>query len=493
MAGGWEPHLSPSEFRLAGDPLAVVYESGQGDFISILSTSDKNALLEFRVQGDSVDSGTLRAGPRDIIVLEDDPDTNGTYFVHITDGPGQGASGTTVRRINSTLSRNEFTVLTQPLDDPPTTDTEYDLLRQIISGTVQSATANSVELEAGDGGSVDDGDFILVGDELRLIPSAPAVDTVTVSGVWANTPNAGETYRILRVEDAQARAQARSARLAVLAASASGSNNEYNDLFLEITSRPGQTPDGRQIEDYFGATRLVVMAEDFPSPPDDTSDYRITVSSVSQGWFTYKEPNQTELRPELSWEYWNGRGFVGLPVVDKTENFLVGGTVEFTLPEDVGKTEVAGQENFWIRARIVGGDYGRELFTVDPDTGRITIEKDPIRPPLIKELSIEYEVTEFQQPQFCLTLNNLNYLDQTAANSTENKNFLPFVPLDDQSKTLYFGFNQPLKGEPDQDLLRRERVAGRRAQQAEAPLAVCLRERLERAARGRWHRGVHPA
>ena len=448
IGGGWEPHLSPSEFRLASDPLAVVYESGQGDFVSILSTSDKNALLEFRVQGDSVDSGTLRAGPRDIIVLEDDPDTNGTYFVHITDGPGSGASGTTVRRINTTLSRNEFTVLTQPLDDPPTTDTEYNLLLQIISGNVVSATANSVELEAGDGGSVADGDFILVDDELRLIPSAPAADTVTVSGVWADTPNAGETYRILRVEDAEARAQARSARLAVLEASASGSNNEYNDLFLEITAGPGQSPGGRQIEDYFGATRLVVMAEDFPSPPDDTSDYRITVSSVSQGWFTYKEPNQTELRPELSWEYWNGRGFVGLPVVDKTENFLVGGTVEFTLPEDIGKTEVAGQENFWIRARIVGGDYGRELFTVDPDTGRVTIEKDPIRPPLIKELSIEYEVTEFQQPQFCLTLNSLNYLDQTAANSTENKNFLPFVPLDDQSKTLYFGFNQPLKGGP---------------------------------------------
>ena len=448
MGGGWEPFLSPSEFRLAGDPTAVVYTSGQGDFISILSTSDKNALLEFRIQGDSVESGTLGAGPRDIIVLREDPDTNGTYFVRITDGPGQDASGITIRRINNALSRHKLAVLAQPLDDPPTTDTEYDLLRQIVTGSVVSASANTAELQMGDGGSVEDEDFILVGDEMRLIPNAPGADIVTVSGVWANTPNAGDTYRILRVEDARAKAQERSVRLAVLKAAPGDPDNKYNDLFLEITSGPGQSPGGRQIEDYVGAARLVVMAEDFPSPPDDTSDYRISVSSVSQGWFTYKEPNQTELRPELSWEYWNGRGFVGLPVVDKTENFLIGGTVEFTLPEDIGKTEVAGQENFWIRARIVGGDYGRELFTVDPDTGRVTIEKDPIRPPLIKELSIEYQVTEFQQPQFCLTLNNLNYVDQTAANSTENKNFLPFVPLDDQSKTLYFGFNQPLKGGP---------------------------------------------
>jgi hypothetical protein len=190
------------------------------------------------------------------------------------------------------------------------------------------------------------------------------------------------------------------------------------------------------------------MQEDFVQPPLKGSAYTITVSSVSQGWFVYQEPDQTELRPELSWEYWNGRGFVALEKRDKTQNLLVGGTVEFILPEDIAKTEVAGQESFWIRARIVGGDYGRELISVDPVTNKIKVEKDPIRPPLIKDLSIKYEVTEFKDLKVCLTLNNLNYLDQTAANLTVDKHFFPFIPLADTGKTLYFGLDRAVKGGP---------------------------------------------
>ena len=463
----WQSFLSPSEFKLAGDPSAVIYTINLKESVSVLSTSDKNALLEFRVQGQAKNSGTLRAGPRTIIELEREPDRNDrTYYVNITDGPGKSAVGDTVRQIDDddSLSQDTFAVLTRPLDAPATTATTYDLLRQRfdggtpISGTVVNATNATVTLVAGDGSKIGDDDhWVLIedashtNDQIRAIDSI-LDDTVSVTPNWTTTPATSQTYRILLRERTDDHPDENSVLLASLASSASGDDGEYNDNFLEITFGPGASPAKLQIDDYVGDTRHVLMAQELPSLPisfpDNTSSYIITDTSILRGWFAYKEPNQTELRPELSWEYFNGRGFVGLPVKDKTENFLVGGTVEFTLPEDIGKTEVAGQENFWIRARIVGGDYGRELFTVDPKTGQVKIEKDPIRPPLIKELTIEYTVTEFQEPQFCVTFNNLNFLDQTAANSTENKNFEPFVPLEDTGKTLYFGFNQPLKGGP---------------------------------------------
>jgi len=34
---------------------------------------------------------------------------------------------------------------------------------------------------------------------------------------------------------------------------------------------------------------------------------------------------------------------------------------------DIQKTMVGGQENFWIRVKIAGGDYGREKFIEFPD------------------------------------------------------------------------------------------------------------------------------
>lgn len=463
--GVWESFLSPSEFKLTSDPFAVVYTVNLKQSASVLSTSDKNALLEFRVQGKVLNAGTLRAGPLSIIILANKPsDNNRLNFVNITAGPGKSAAGETIRLLDNSLSDDEFAVLTQPLEAAPTTATQYDLLRQRLrpdntnlTGAVAAATSSTVTLVSGDGAHVNTVEnFLLIedashtNDQIREIASK-AGDTVTVSPDWTTLPTTSQTYRVLRREQEGDSPTENSVRLAMLAASASGSDNTYNNNFLEIVSGHAQGPGKLLIDDYEGgATKHVTMAQDLPSSPfpDNTSQYLITDSAVSRGWFAYKDPNQTDLRPELSWEYWNGRGFVGLAVKDKTENFLVGGTVEFTLPEDIGKTEVAGQENFWIRARIVGGDYGRELFTVDPKTGRVTIEKDPIRPPLVKELTIEYTVTEFQQPQFCLTLNNLRYLDQTAANTTENKNFEPYVPLDDAGKTLYFGFNQPLKGGP---------------------------------------------
>src|SRR5205814_9156224 len=104
-------------------------------------------------------------------------------------------------------------------------------------------------------------------------------------------------------------------------------------------------------------------------------------------------------------------------------------------PKDIAATEVAGQSNYWIRARLVGGNYGQVRFEVvsktDPtthDTTFTTERKDFSRPPIVKSLTISYKLTEEQSPKTVLTLNNLDYIDQTAANITTNKSFQPFEP-----------------------------------------------------------------
>jgi hypothetical protein len=152
--------------------------------------------------------------------------------------------------------------------------------------------------------------------------------------------------------------------------------------------------------------------------------------------------------PELSWEYWNGRGWLSLSVDDGTNELLAEGDITFTVPKSIQPTEVAGQENFWIRARLVGGDYGRETFKIV--NNEIVSEKSTLRPPKVRSLSILYEA----QPEpaaTCLSFNNLDYLDQTAASLLGGAHFPPFYGLErvpDRDVSLFFGFDRPFRGGP---------------------------------------------
>jgi baseplate J-like protein len=154
--------------------------------------------------------------------------------------------------------------------------------------------------------------------------------------------------------------------------------------------------------------------------------------------------------PALSWEYWNGHGWLSLAVADGTRNLLANGDAVFEVPKSIESTEVAGQENFWIRVRLVGGDYGRETFSVDKITGKVISEKSTLRPPKVRSLRIRYQSPPVP-PGTCLTFNNLDYLDQTAACQLGGARFRPFEPLErypDRSLTLYLGFDKPFKTGP---------------------------------------------
>lgn len=445
----WVDHKTTNDIELNGDPFVIENPAGS---VSVLSTSKKNVLLEFRIDQTALVTGTLEAGPRSIVFLDNVPAPAGTYYIHILTGPGAGSSNDAVRKIKDPT--HQFVVLDLPLlDESPTTDTVYDLLRQEGSGTVTgvNAAGDTLTLPSVAGIQVNDRIFVENAGgrfQLRTIDAAPVGNDVHVS-VDLDTSETLTNYVVLRI-DAQTH-QDHATRLselrAVLPAPAQP-NDFYNNKFLRITNGPGRSPVGRRINDYFHDTNNVVVDSKFLEDPTNASDFAISVSPVGEAWHIHEDKSQPDVRPELSWEYWNGKGFVHLPVEDTTNRFLVPGKVTFTIPEDIDKTEVAGQENYWIRARIVGGDYGREQFTFNKDTGEIKVEKDPIRPPKVNSFGISYSVIELKEPQFCLTFNSLNYLDQTAANVTANKNFFPFIPLSDEGKTLYFGFDRAFRGGP---------------------------------------------
>ncbi len=163
--------------------------------------------------------------------------------------------------------------------------------------------------------------------------------------------------------------------------------------------------------------------------------------------------------PKLSWEYWNGTGWQALTIVnDTTDRFLQSGdkeVIEFYCPEDIEETEVSGQKNYWIRVRIVGGDYGREEYTLEESINRATDKREvttkaerKYKLPVIRNLTISYSFEKKEELQYCLTYNNLAHRDKTSESRTQGLSFQPFVPLDDTRLNLYLGFDSPLKSGP---------------------------------------------
>jgi hypothetical protein len=163
----------------------------------------------------------------------------------------------------------------------------------------------------------------------------------------------------------------------------------------------------------------------------------------------------------LVWESWNGtqwqevgRGGPGGTVsgspdfADGTSGLSQSGTVTLRLPGSVADTAVNGQDSYWLRVRLIKGDYGKDAtYTlVDPSdaTKGYLLTPASFRPPVITSIRIGYELTPQHPPQFCLAYNQLSFTDCTAAAAGADGPFAPFSAAPDaQNPGLYLGFTLP--------------------------------------------------
>jgi hypothetical protein len=146
----------------------------------------------------------------------------------------------------------------------------------------------------------------------------------------------------------------------------------------------------------------------------------------------------TSTNPELSWEYSNGTGWWKLVVtLDETRHLKTSGEIRFKVPLDIAPSDWAGRTNYWIRARLVGGDYGREEVSVEISpkdaagkrTQKINRSTKDIHAPSIVKLVIRYDVCIGVLPELVLTSDSGSQRDQSDANRTNGAKVEAFVPL----------------------------------------------------------------
>src|SRR5437660_355503 len=156
------------------------------------------------------------------------------------------------------------------------------------------------------------------------------------------------------------------------------------------------------------------------------------------------------------WEYWNGRKWAELgktsPMgvsgvqgqynfLDSTGAFTRNGALSFDRPQDMIETEVGGQKNFWIRARINSGNYGAPGSYELVGQNWVFKEDRPLRPPCLKSLVFKY-VREPKPVQYCQSYNDFQYRDHTDDLNTPYVYFQPFLPDQDETPAFYLGFDR---------------------------------------------------
>lgn len=138
--------------------------------------------------------------------------------------------------------------------------------------------------------------------------------------------------------------------------------------------------------------------------------------------------------PVLSWEYWNGVAWTRIPdLSDGTERLHFPGIVTFRIPQDFRSTTISGRENYWIRTRLVDGEFVREVFT---EQAQRLLKGEP---PRFGNVGIRYE--QKVPPKHLVTHNNLSY-------TTRTPRFRPFIGLSDTNQALYLGFDRALRNGP---------------------------------------------
>ncbi|MBP1966329.1 baseplate J/gp47 family protein [Paenibacillus aceris] len=141
---------------------------------------------------------------------------------------------------------------------------------------------------------------------------------------------------------------------------------------------------------------------------------------------------------QVAWEYWNGTTWVRLEAGKDAEKLFyypqeqkVLKDIRFRCPQDLEATYVNGNENHWIRARIlhIENAYVAQAIYLSP---------------WIDEVTMTYEYEDRLYPaERCLALNNTVFEDRTRHSRQLEGGFEPFQPLEGSHPALHLCFDSP--------------------------------------------------
>jgi len=311
----------------------------------------------------------------------------------------------------------------------------YVLLKEVgrdFSG--RAVTDEELELDGQDS-VTRDGDFLRIGGKFYEVtdvaPGMPRVATLDDDDLVGSP-----TYRVFRTVDSRIFVDGDRARLARVASQLP----QADELRFEAPADPEhQTVDGLAFDQTSGATYISLGLAWSQQPATTANVPAVLTGAIGPADLASILLPRNADNPALSWEYHDGKGWRRLDrwdIIDGTGNLAGSGEISFTVPTDINPTEIAGKEDYWIRARLTGGDFGRPTYDIVSEppipptptaTSRsktsITIDRSQLNPPEIQSIEARYVVHAEVTPDFVVADNNLAAINQTQAALTDGAVF----------------------------------------------------------------------
>ena len=139
------------------------------------------------------------------------------------------------------------------------------------------------------------------------------------------------------------------------------------------------------------------------------------------------------------WEYpVNSTQWNYLKVLDNTKSLTSDGTVSFEVPEDMLKIELNGEDGYWIRCKIVEGNFGEEEKSeYDEKSATVVNTPSTLRPPVLSEVLVDYTRPRADLDK-CRSFNNFLYQD---VEFVENMPQILFESNIEKEESMFLVFN----------------------------------------------------
>lgn len=158
---------------------------------------------------------------------------------------------------------------------------------------------------------------------------------------------------------------------------------------------------------------------------------------------------RTDGSPKIAWEAWDGSSWRAVTVDSKDYTFTTDATVRITLPTGFTRTQVNGVEQYWLRVRLVSGNFGVAASYAKNKDGTYELVAATFAPPVVATLS--WTPSQGQAALIpasaCVTVNDFTYATHRAG-ANELRPFTPYTPGTDSDAALYLGFDQPFDNRP---------------------------------------------
>jgi Baseplate J-like protein len=199
----------------------------------------------------------------------------------------------------------------------------------------------------------------------------------------------------------------------------------------------------------YGDTFYLAAEQSLSIPGAEVSLEVVLVNPASTGTAASLPPvSPNDIR--LRWEYWDGEVWNELGTsdygkqirrvredtgfADATQALSESGTIQFRLPRPARPIAVNGVKSLWIRASIIGGNYGREAYYEKEGKG-YSVVPATFAPPVVKSVKISHSLTQTSVPDAVLAVN-----DGSIVVSEKDSGLRPFEASSDMEPALYLGF-----------------------------------------------------